>query len=137
MAHMCLSLSFRLLIVAHGSQTTLEVCLVSSRNLNHPLYLSKQDTLQKALQYYNSLYKYKNILHQSNGESLTTISLQTIYLVITNHKFQPSRQWGNKRVPLILHSKEVHHVQECTTTVYCWPSSGHKGLTNPKYKGTQ
>jgi hypothetical protein len=39
------------------------ICRVSSGNPNHPLLLSEQDTSQKALQYYNSLYKYVNILY--------------------------------------------------------------------------
>ena len=54
MAHMCLSLSYRLLTAAHESQTTLEVYRVSSGNPNHQRNHFEQDTSQESLQYYNS-----------------------------------------------------------------------------------
>jgi hypothetical protein len=64
-AHMCLPLSFRLLILAHECPTTLKVCRVSSENLNHPHFDFRAGSITVALQEYNNFTKYTNLLHQS------------------------------------------------------------------------
>jgi len=81
MAHTCMSLSFRLLTAAHGSQTTPVVYRVPSgeTRIIH-VYLSEQDTSQEALQYYNSYTNIQLYYIRLSGLSLTNDKF-------TNHLF--------------------------------------------------
>jgi hypothetical protein len=155
MAHICLPLSFRLLIAAHECPTTLKVCRVSSENLNHPRFDFRAGFIIVALQDYNSCTNIQIYYIRVQQKSYNNISLQTSNkflqtIIITNHSFA-IKAVGSKRDTYIISSKELHPAQGCTSTLsllglffrnqhiakasvsLLMLFTCNKGLTNPEY----
>jgi hypothetical protein len=157
MAHMCLPLSFRLLIAAHECPTTLKVYRVSSGNPNHPRFDFRAGSITVALQDYNSCINIQIYYIRVQRKSYNNISLQfsnkfSQTIIITNHIFV-IKAVGSKRSTYITSSKELHPAQGCTSTLsllglflrnqHIAEASDsllmlftcNKGLTNPEYWG--
>jgi hypothetical protein len=101
MAHLCLPLSFRLLIATHECPTTLKVYQVSLGNPNHPRFDFRAGSITVALQYYKNCTNIEIYYIKVQRKSYNNISLQTSNkflqtIIITNHNCAIKAVGSNK-----------------------------------------
>jgi hypothetical protein len=114
MAHMCLSLSYRLLIAAHARQITSEVCRVSSGNPKSSMFFFRARSITETLQYYNSCTICNN-LHQSNQRKTYNYKFTNHSLSCYNITLGTDPALLESTVPTLLRRSSLTDSQERVT----------------------